>query len=66
MDSHAGNASRPAAAVRARAVVLDQVFFSLDADKFQQFNEVLDAPTTPNAGMQRLMAVQAPWAVSAE
>ena len=55
-----------AACERARAVVLDQVFFSLDPDKFQQFTALLDAPAAPNAGLQRLMAVQAPWAASAE
>ena len=49
---------------RARAVVLDQVFFSLDTDKFQQFAALLDAPVQPNAGLQRLMAVQAPWTAS--
>jgi len=55
-----------AACERARAVVLDQVFFSLDAGKFQQFTSLLDAPVEPNAGLQRLMAVQAPWAARAE
>ncbi|MFC7409468.1 DUF1778 domain-containing protein [Hydrogenophaga atypica] len=55
-----------AACERARAVVLDQVFFSLDEDKFKQFNELLDAPTVPNPGLKRLMAVQAPWAARAE
>lgn len=55
-----------AACERARAVVLDQVFFSLDPDKFQQFSALLDAPAAPNAGLQRLMAVQTPWAAKAE
>ena len=32
---------------RAQAVVLDQVFFSLDTDKFKQFTAMLDAPTSP-------------------
>ena len=50
-----------AACDKAQAVVLDQVFFSLDADKFRQFNELLDAPPAPNAGLERLMAVKAPW-----
>ncbi len=50
-----------AACDRARAVVLDQVFFALDAQKFQQFNEALDAPPAPNAGLERLMAVRPPW-----
>lgn len=50
-----------AACDKARSVVLDQVFFSLDADKFQQFNAMLDAPPTHDAGLERLMAVNAPW-----
>lgn len=50
-----------AACERAQAVVLDQVFFGLDADKFRQFTALLDAPPGPNLGLERLMAVKAPW-----
>ena len=50
-----------AACERAQSVLLDQVFFRLDADKFNQFVALLDAPQTPNAGLERLMAVKAPW-----
>ncbi len=50
-----------AACERAQAVVLNQVFFSLDADKFKRFTEMLDAPPNPNPGLERLMAVKAPW-----
>ena len=50
-----------AACSAAQAVVLDQVFFSLNADKFQQFSALLDAPPNPNPGLERLMAVKAPW-----
>lgn len=50
-----------AACERAKAVLLDQVFFSLDADKFRQFTELLDAPPSPNPGLERLMAIKAPW-----
>lgn len=50
-----------AACNKAQAVVLDQVFFSLDADKFNQFTRLLDAPPTNNVGLERLMAVIAPW-----
>jgi uncharacterized protein (DUF1778 family) len=46
---------------RAQAVVLDQVFFALDDDKFQQFTALLDAPPAANPGLKRLMAVKAPW-----
>ncbi|MFT4102283.1 MAG: DUF1778 domain-containing protein [Burkholderiaceae bacterium] len=55
-----------AACERARAVVLDQVFFRLDADRFARFTALLDAPTAPNAGLERLMAVKAPWAPESE
>lgn len=55
-----------AACERAREVVMDQVFFSLDADKFHQFTALLDSPAAPNVGLQRLLAVQALWSVSAE
>ena len=50
-----------AACARAQSVVLDQVFFSLDADKFKQFTAMLDAPPSHNPGLERLMAVKTPW-----
>lgn len=50
-----------AACERAQSILLDQVFFRLDADKFEQFVAVLDAPAQPNPGLARLMAVKAPW-----
>ncbi|GHU30002.1 hypothetical protein FACS189497_09040 [Betaproteobacteria bacterium] len=50
-----------AACERAQTVVLDQVFFSLDADKFKQFTALLDAPPAPNPGLERLMVVPPPW-----
>lgn len=50
-----------AACERAQAVVLDQVFFNLDAERFQQFTALLDGPPAPNPGLERLMAVKAPW-----
>lgn len=50
-----------AACERARTVVLDQLFFDLDASKFQQFLDLLDAPQTPNPGLERLRAVKTPW-----
>jgi len=40
-----------AACDKAQSVVLDQVFFRLDTDKFKQFTQRL----------ARLMAVKAPW-----
>ena len=50
-----------AACSAAQAVVLDQVFFSLDPDKFRQFTAMLDAPLSPNPGLERLMTLSAPW-----
>ena len=50
-----------AACERAQSVLLDQVFFGLDTEKFQQFTALLDTPPGPNAGLERLMAVKAPW-----
>jgi uncharacterized protein (DUF1778 family) len=54
-----------AACDRARSVVLDQVFFGLDADRFKQFTAMLDAPVGSNPGLDRLMAVEAPWRTGA-
>ena len=50
-----------AACERAQAVLLDQVFFRLDAAKFRQFVKLLDAPPAANPGLQRLMAIKPPW-----
>lgn len=50
-----------AACDRAQAVLLDQVFFNLDAAKFKEFTALLDAPSQPNEGLARLLAVKAPW-----
>lgn len=50
-----------AACERAQDVLLDQVLFMLDADKFQQFTDLLDAPPKPDAGLERLLSLKAPW-----
>ncbi|MDP1932074.1 MAG: DUF1778 domain-containing protein [Gammaproteobacteria bacterium] len=50
-----------AACDKAQAVVLDQIFFNLNADQFQQFTAMLDAPPSHNPGLERLMAVSSPW-----
>jgi len=50
-----------AACERAQTVVLDQVLFSLDADNFQHFLDLLDAPPESNPGLERLFALKAPW-----
>lgn len=53
-----------AACDKAQSVVLDQVFFGLDENKFKQFTAMLDAPPAPNPGLERLMAVKAPWNIA--
>lgn len=50
-----------AACDKARSVLIDQVFFSLDDAKFQQFTALLDAPLPSNPGLERLLAVKAAW-----
>ena len=50
-----------AACDKAQSVLLDQVFFKLDTGKFRQFTKLLDAPPTRNLGLERLLAVKAPW-----
>lgn len=50
-----------AACEHARTVLLDQVFFRLEADAFEQFTALLDATPTTNTGLERLLAVKAPW-----
>lgn len=50
-----------AACERAQAVLLDRAFFGLDARRFRRFNALLDAPPAANAGLHRLLAVEAPW-----
>lgn len=46
---------------RAQALLLDQVFFKLDTERFQQFSALLDAPTSTNAGLEKLFGVKSPW-----
>jgi uncharacterized protein (DUF1778 family) len=46
---------------RSQSVLLDRVFFKLDAAKFRQFVKLLDAPPARNPGLERLMAVKLPW-----
>jgi len=50
-----------AACERAQSVLLDQVFFGVDAERFAQIKALIDAPPRANAGLARLMAVKAPW-----
>lgn len=45
---------------RAKTIVLEQVFFCLDEDKFRQFTALLDVRQEANPGLERLLAVKAP------
>jgi uncharacterized protein (DUF1778 family) len=51
-----------AACDKAQSVLLDQVFFNHDEEKFRQYTAMQDAPLQPNSGLERLLAVKAPWA----
>lgn len=46
---------------RAQSVILDQVHFQLNEEKYQQFMQLLDAEPTANEGRDRLLAIQTPW-----
>ncbi|MDD4912064.1 MAG: DUF1778 domain-containing protein [Sideroxydans sp.] len=50
-----------AACEKAQGVMLDQVFFTLKAQDFQHFSELLDAPVKHNPSLERLLATKAPW-----
>lgn len=52
--------SLAAACARAQSVLPDQVFFSLDADKFRKFTAMRDTPPAPNVGLERMMAIETP------
>ncbi|MEA1048739.1 DUF1778 domain-containing protein [Lamprobacter modestohalophilus] len=65
LDKHRSDFMLEAACERAQSVLLDQVYFQLEEDAYQQFIELLDAPPAPNPGLERLMAIKAPWDTSA-
>lgn len=50
-----------AACERAQTVILDQTFFHLDAEKFQEFSACFDAAPAKNPDLARLLAVKPPW-----
>ena len=50
-----------AACDKAQSVLLDQIFFNLDAEKFRRFTRLLEAPPPRNPGLERLMAAKKPW-----
>lgn len=50
-----------AACARAEEVLLDQTFFSVDAQAFRTVQEMLDGPSAENLGLAKLLAVVPPW-----
>ena len=50
-----------AAYSKAQAVLLEQVFFSIDEETFGKFMTLLDAPPSDQTGLLRLMEVKPPW-----
>ena len=45
----------------AENVLLDQRLFILDAEAFEKFQAMLDAPISENPKLRKLMATKAPW-----
>lgn len=50
-----------AACDKAQSILLDQVFFGLDENRFRQFAATLDAQPEANPGLNRLLEVKSPW-----
>jgi len=50
-----------AACDRARSILLDRVFFDLDANAFRRLSKLLDEPPSANPGLKRLLSVKGPW-----
>jgi uncharacterized protein (DUF1778 family) len=46
---------------KAQSAVLEQVLLEFDEERFRQFTALLDVPSAPNLGLERLLAVRAPW-----
>lgn len=54
-----------AACEHARSIVSERVLLTVDPSKFRQFTSTLDEAAGRNVGLQRLMAVRAPWSIKA-
>lgn len=50
-----------AACREAEDVLLDQAFFTVDADTFAKFQALLDQPLPPSDKLRRLLKTPAPW-----
>jgi len=51
---------------RAKSIMLDQVFFRLDKNKFRLFKKLIDEAQSENQSLEKLMLVKAPWKKSQE
>jgi uncharacterized protein (DUF1778 family) len=45
----------------AEDVLLDQIFFTVDADAFHKMQELFDNPPEPTDALRRLLLTKAPW-----
>lgn len=50
-----------AACRQAEDVLLDQTFFTVDADTFAKFKVMMDQPLPPTDKLRRLLKTKAPW-----
>ncbi|WP_295303052.1 DUF1778 domain-containing protein [Accumulibacter sp.] len=50
-----------AACERTQAILVNRARLSLDAGKFQQFLDLLNAPPRPSEGLDRRLALKASW-----
>lgn len=50
-----------AACLKAEEVLLDQAFFSVNVDTFQQLQKLLDKPLPPTDKLYRLLKSNTPW-----
>ncbi len=50
-----------AACCKAEDVLLDQVFFTVDASTFEKFQVLLDRPLPATDKLRRLIKTKAPW-----
>ncbi|WP_174891370.1 DUF1778 domain-containing protein [Candidatus Hamiltonella defensa] len=51
---------------RAKSIMLDQVFFRLDKNRFRLFKKLIDEAQSENQSLEKLMLVKAPWKTSQE
>lgn len=50
-----------AACRKAEDILLDQAFFTVDADTFEKFQALLDKPLPATNKLRRLLQTKAPW-----